>query len=264
MFIFTFICHVTKKKQCFGRDTIPDIRGNSLVDWVSKKHIANFNIHEETPITVDEKPVKEYTLAVDKISETLVKDGYTTKDLGDKIQERFKFSKKIATSFNDFGCEDMSHNFYSLSGSEKNVNNFWNKIINRAAVLIKGEKINNTVTFKIKRVSGQIKKRWAKLSEKSEMHTYWCTVNIEDCGLKPVKKYECKTVKVGSMTKGKYERRCEWIQRSEYKCEKSKKQEVFHDRYKVYKHEFTDSWNKTEIEDMFVSVQKQIAGKLHF
>ena len=249
---------------CGGADRPPTFSGNSLLDWVSEDYLSKMNVQEETPIIIEELPIKTYTIAVDQISETLVNQGYATKELGDKIQNKMKFTKKISTSFNDFGCNDMSQNFFSLPDSEKNVNNFWNKIISRSAVLVSAEKLNNTVSLKVKKVNGQVKKRWAKLLAQSRTHSYSCTVTREDCGYKPVRTYQCKRERVGSGSSLRYENKCGYVTEQQYKCDKTNQRKSFSTQYILYKHEFTDSWNKTEVEDMFASVERQISSRMHF
>ena len=132
-------------RYCFGKEIAPIKKGNSLVDWVSKRYLASVNIHEETPISIKEMPMKDVTLDINKISAYLVDNKYATKKLADQIQNRFKLTNSVSSAFNDFSCDDMSQKFKSLPSAQKNVNNYWNKIISRSAVLIKGTKHNNTV-----------------------------------------------------------------------------------------------------------------------
>ena len=262
MFIlFTALCYI-EKENCHNLDTIPTVRGNSLTKYVSEEYVAKINAQEETPIQIEEKPAKEFTILVDNVSELLVKEGYASKELADKIQNRFKYTGNLSASFNDFGCNDMSSKFNSLPDGQKNVNNFWNKIINRAAVLIIGHKVNNSVTFKVKRVAGQIKKRWAVLNKQNQMHSYPCTVEYQVCGTHPKSEHKCSYEYDSKLKKST--RKCKNVITYEYKCDTKTRQVLRTKTYHLYKYDFTDSWDKNEIEKMFASAQEQIADRLHF
>ena len=268
LFILTYLCTSrVLSRNCHGKDILPVITGNSLVDWVSsEKYLASVNIHEETPISINEMPVKEVTLDINKVSSFLVDNKYATKQLADQIQNRFKLTNAISSAFNDFTCDDMSQKFKSLPSAQKNVNNFWNKIISRSAVLIKGTKQNNTVSLKVKRIEGQIKKRWAVVNKKRESYSYFCDVKEEECGHEYVNERVCRRVlKINPRTgRSNYEDECKNELRPKWKCKTKTKTDWIRTSYNLYKHDFTDSWNKTEVETMFASVQRQISSRLHF
>ena len=268
LFILTYLCTSrVLSTNCFGRDK-PRIRtGNSLVDWVSsEKYLASVNIHEETPISINEMPVKEVTLDINKVSSFLVDNKYATKQLADQIQNRFKLTNSISSAFNDFTCDDMSQKFKSLPSAQKNVNNFWNKIISRSAVLIKGTKQNNTVSLKVKRIEGQIKKRWAVVNKKTEKELYSCEVKVEECTHKVDRELKCKKVYKPDYKTGRssYVDECKYETVPKDTCQTRTKYQTKTLSYDLYKHDFTDSWNKTEVETMFASVQRQISSRLHF
>ena len=240
----------------------PQEKGNSLYEWVSAEYVQKFNTREQTPVQITEVPLKEVTIAAGEVSSYLQKNNFASKELADKIQKTLQFSSSISSSYNDFGCTDQSSKFNSLPNNQKNVDNFWNKIITRSAVLLKANKINNSVILKVKRVSGQMKKRWTKVAEKEIKQWNNCHIYYRRCGDVTTKRNECR-YKYNTKTR-KNEYKCEMVDHKENKCET--KYEVKDNLvvFKRYKHEFTDSMNKTEVQDMFNSVQKQIAARLKF
>lgn len=274
MFCFFFSSVLSiQTKMCFGADKTPVKKGNPYTEWVS--NVPSINLHEETPISISEKPAVTVTLNLSDVASYLVNNGFATQNTANKIQRKLNFSSKISNRYNDFACQDMSKDFFGLQNDQKNLNNFWNKIITRDAVIVKGTKNGTSVTLNLKRVSGQIKKRWAKVNYKVLGHTYWCTVTDEDCGMKTTQKYQCKTV-----TKSEYQctgfgksrncgfkpvqkQECGYKPVSEYRCDKKTSQKMYTDFYRLYNIGFTDSWNKTEIEDMFNSVENTIQPKLN-
>ena len=286
----------TTTTQCFMRDIPPTISGNPYTDYVSSQFLPNINLRQETPISITEKPVAEVTLKTAEVSNYLINNGFADKATADKIQQRIKLTKTVSTSFNDFNCDDMSQNFNSLAKDQKNENNFWNKIISRSATLVKATRTNDTVQLKVKKVYGSMSKRWASIYSSTQTHMYWCTITDQDCGMKPVQEYKCETVttqqyKCSSQPvssyqctgfgttrscgfKTSYQQKCGFqpVQQQKcgmktvqkYKCETKTSQKMFTKPYQLFKVGFTDSFNATEVSDMFTSVQNQIKDRLHF
>ena len=328
LLFFAHSSSIVIEPYCADKYFKPNIIGNPYTQFVSG--VPGINHHEETPISITEKPVVTVTLKQDEIAKYLVDNGYANQEKANTIQKRMKVTNKISTVFNDFGCQDMSTDFYKLPDNQKNLNNFWNKIITRDAVAVKGTKSGDNVTLKLKRVSGTMKKRWSKVAASTNWKSYWCQVKVQDCGFKPTEKtvyedvtkkeYQCKPQQVSryqcSMVptqeykctnqpvtsyqctgfgisqscgfKTTYQQKCgyqtvtkqqcgyktvteqkcdfypvtkkEWVKKtvSEYRCDDKLENKFFNDPYQLYKIVFTDSWNKTEVEDMFASVQEKI------
>ena len=248
-------------KHCF-KESDPPRKGNSLYEWVSAEYVQKFNTREQTPVEITEIPLKEVTIAVGEVSSYLQKNKFASKELADKIQKTLQFSSSISSAFHDFGCIDQSSKFNSLPNNQKNIGNFWNKIITRSAVLVKANKINNSVTLKVKRVNGQMKKRWTKLTEKKIKQWEDCHINYRRCGDVTTKRNECH-YKYNVKTR-KSEYKCEMVDHKENKCETKYELKQNLVDFRRYKHEFTDSMDKTEVQNMFNSVQKQIAARLKF
>ena len=273
----------------------PIVNGNPYVDYVSNQYIPNINLQQETPITVTEVPVATATMPVSQVSSFLVSKGYSNQANADKIQSRLKYLNSISSSFNDFDCNDMSSNFNKLADNQKNEDNFWNKIITRSATLIKATKTGNNVNLTVKKVSGTMRKRWAKVISKTESYPYTCTVKENKCGYKITNQYKCETVtkqqykctrtptssyscsgfgtsrKCGFKTT--YTNKCGYTPVTsqscgykpvqEYKCETVSTPKAYSKTYSLFKVTFTDSFNKTEVEDMFTSVQNQMKSKIY-
>lgn len=219
LLFFTHSSSFVVEPYCFEKYRDPVHTGNPYTTFVSS--VPRINHQEETPITITEKPVVTVTLKQNEIAKYLVDNGYAKQDKANNIQNRIKITKSISAVFNEFGCQDMSKDFYGLPEDQKNLNNFWNKIITRDAVVVKGTKSGDNVTLKLKRVSGIMKKRWSKVGTTSRTKTYWCQVKKQDCGFKPTQEsgmykvtkqeYQCKPEQVSQ-----YE--CSMVTTQEYKC----------------------------------------------
>ena len=118
----------------------------------------------------------------------------------------------------------------------------------------------------MKRIEGQIKKRWAVVSKKREYYHYTCHVTEEQCIQRYDRVRKCKQVyKIDHRTgRPGYENECNYENVPKNECSRLLKLEDNMNYYDLYKHDFTNSWNKTEVETMFASVQRQIASRLHF
>ena len=288
-FLISF-CSSLQTVNCNLADIPPTISGNPYVDYVSTQYIPNINLKEETPISITEVPVTTKTVPLSQVSSFLVSNGYSTQANADKIQSRLKFLTSISSSFNDFDCNDMSSNFNNLASDQKNENNFWNKIISRSSTLVKATKQGDNVTLTVKKVSGTMRKRWSKVISQANTHMYWCTVTDDDCGYKTEQQYKCETVTQQEYKcsqqptqsyqctgfglsrtcgfKTTYQQKCGFqpVQKQScgmkpvqtYRCDKKSSQKMFTKTYYLYKVAFTDSFNSTEVQDMFTSVQNQM------
>ena len=294
MLAFLLGYRVTISTSCNG-EAPPTVQGNPYVDYVSEQYVPNINLKQETPITVSEVPVTTVTVPLTQVSSFLVSKGYSNQANADKIQSRLQYLNSISSSFNDFDCNDMSSNFNKLASDQKNEDNFWNKIITRSATLVKATKIGNDVNLTVKKVSGTMRKRWSTLASHTETHMYYCIVTENDCDMKTVQEYQCETVtqqeykcsnqpvssyqctgfgldqKCGYQTTYQYKCAYEPVQKQscgmkpiqKFQCDMVTHQEPFTKQYNLYKVAFTDSFNATEIEDMFTSVQNQMKSKIY-
>ena len=291
--LFCFFAILSKQSTICTGGTPPIASGNGFYQWVS--NLPNINLREETPVQITETPTKTVSLKLDEISNFLTSNGYSDKSLADDIQKRLRISAKMSTSFNTFNCDDMSSRFYSLDNSQKNEQNFWNKIITRTATLIKADRINNTVKMTVKKVQGQMKKRWAQINKKGLTSVAVCTTTTEICNYVTTPKSVCKNVPVQQQqcmmqpstqrvctgfglsqrctqkTVFKqnckpitvYRMQCTMEQQKERKCHQQKSVSSKPNPYYLVQFGFSNTFNSTEVAQMFNSVQNQMKSRLY-
>ena len=146
----------------------------------SYKHNLTLKVmREETPIEITETPIMTLKTNVNDVSKELIKTGFVEIKAANEIQKRMKTTKIISKAYHSFECQDMSKDFFKLRAFDRSLDNFWNKIIKRKAVLVKGQRTGDEVEFNIKQIEGLMKKRWGKFSLKSESPEKWQSKVLE-------------------------------------------------------------------------------------
>ena len=151
--------------------------GNPLLDFIDADYDPNYNVNGETHIEISEKPKTVVNLRLDEVEGYIRENDYGNMEQSRSIVKQLSASNSLRRSFNLFKCDDTRYDFDCLPNERKTYENFWNKRLTLSYLLVSGVKHpeNNTVTLKLKKVMGTIKKRKAeKLTRSRTVDTQVC------------------------------------------------------------------------------------------
>ena len=226
--------------------------GNPLADFVNSDFDPNYDVNGETHLEIYEKPKTVVNLKMDDVEGYLREYEYADMATARSIVNHLKFTKSFKRSFNTMKCDDTRYQFDSLPAERKTYENFWNKNLSLSFLLVKGEKHeeNNTVTLKIKKVFGSIKKRKAeKLTRESKINTEVCYTRKKFTNYKKERKFvafQYRDMCVQTVHEKKF---------TEVKSSVS---------FKEVKYQFPNQirWSAQEISDLYQKLYVQMAEKL--
>lgn len=232
---------------------IKKTQGNPLVEFVHSDFDPNYQVNGETHIEIYEKPKTVVNLPIDDVEGYIRENDFGNLAQAKSIIKHISLTNSFKRSFNIMKCDDTKYEFDKLPAASKTYENFWNKNLSLSFLLVKGVKHaeNNTVTLKLKKVSGSIKKRKAeKLTKTSSVDTNVCYY-IESC-----KGYK-KVFHDGFCVKPGYT--C-----SPVKYQRERKQVKATEKFTEIKYQFPSrvTWTANEISELYQQLHDQMEERI--